>query len=434
MALKKKTKFQNFLAPRGTYDILPSEQKYWEKINKTVRELAGFYGFERIDTPIFEEASLFSRGLGLTSEVVEKQMYVFRTRGGDELALRPEGTASVARAYVEHGMNVLPQPVKLYYTGPMFRHESPQKGRFRQFYQWGLEVLGEEDAVADAQVIQTAFHVFKELGISAFNIQINSIGCKKCRPHFRDILKNHYRSLLKRLCQECKRRFKDNPFRLFDCKNEHCVALKQSAPQIIEYLCDECHNHFKQILEFLDETNLPYILNPYLFRGLDYYSQTVFEFWLENEPNPANFALGGGGRYNYLIEMLGGKSTPAVGGAFGFERMIEVMKVQKVKVPDFRPKIKVFLAQLGILAKRRCLKLMEEFRQAGINVAESFGRDSIKAQLRLADRLGIEWVLILGQKEALDGTIILREMSSGAQEIIPQEKVIEAVKKRLAAK
>lgn len=427
-------KTQIFYAPKGTYDILPSDQKYWERINKIVRELAVFYGFERIDTPIFEEASLFSRGLGLTSEVVDKQMYVFKTRGGDELTLRPEGTAPIVRAYIERGMSVFPQPLKLYYSGPMFRHENPQKGRFRQFYQWGLEVFGEKDAVADAQVIHTSFQVFKELGISGFNIQVNSIGCKKCRPRFRDVLNNHYHSFLKRLCPDCKRRFKENIFRLFDCKNENCIALKQTAPQVIEYLCDECHNHFKYVLEFLDEVNLPYLLNPYLFRGLDYYSQTVFEFWPENEVIPGNFALGGGGRYNYLVETLGGKPTPAVGGAFGFERAIEIMRAQKIKVADSKPKIKVFLAQLGILAKRRCLKLMEEFRQAGITVAESFGRDSIKAQMRVADRLGAEWVLILGQKEALDGTIILREMSSGSQEVIPQEKVIQIVKKRLAAK
>ncbi|MDP1629264.1 MAG: histidine--tRNA ligase [bacterium] len=430
--MAKKT--QSFQAPRGTYDILPQEQKYWERIKKIVRELAVFYGFERIDTPIIEDADLFSRGLGLTSEVVEKQMYVFKTRGGDELALRPEGTASVIRAYIEHGLSFLPQPLKLYYFGPMFRHESPQKGRFRQFYQWGFEILGEKDAVADAQLILMSHQIFKELGLSGFNIQINSIGCKKCRLHFRDILKNYYKSLIKRLCSDCKRRFKENPFRLFDCKNENCVGLRKAAPQIIEYLCEECHNHFKQVLEFLDEVNLPYILNPYLFRGLDYYGQTVFEFWLEKEFNPANFALGGGGRYNYLVEMLGGKPTPAVGGAFGCERVIEVMKFQSVKAPEMRPKIKVFLAQLGILAKQKSLKLMEEFRHTGISVAESFGRDSIKAQLRVADRLRADWVLILGQKEALDGTIILREMSSGAQEIIPQEKIIEMVKKRLSSK
>lgn len=425
-----KKNIQTFQAVKGMHDILPQDQKYWERIRKVVKNLATEYGFERIDTPIIEDSSLFLNGLGLTSDIVEKQMYTFKTKGGDSLTLRPEGTASIARAYIEHGLSVLPQPLKLYYIGPMFRHEQPQSGRFRQFYQFGFEVIGEKDPVIDAQLIKLMFNIYSELGLKGLTVQINSIGCSVCRPGYRSALKDYYRSRVKKLCSDCRRRFSENPLRLLDCKEEKCQIFKQQAPHIIDHLCQECHNHFKSVLEFLDELELPYSLNPFLVRGLDYYTKTVFEVAPENAQSQA-VAIGAGGRYDDFIEALGGKNTPAVGAAGGFERTINLMKYQQIKLPVSVAKVKVFLVQLGELAKKKSLSLYEEFRKAGLAPAEAFSKQSITSQLRIANKLDAQISLILGQKEVLDGNIIMREMKTGVQEIIPLEKILAEVKKRL---
>ncbi len=425
-------KKKNFQAPKGTYDILPQDQAWWEKIYKVTRSIANAYGFGKIDTPIIEDAELFIRGTGATTDIVEKQMYTFKTKGGDFLALRPELTPGIVRAYLEGGLSALPQPVKLYGYGPLFRYERPQAGRYRQHHQINFDIIGSQAPVSDVQIIQVFFNIFSELGLKNINLQINSIGCKDCRPAYKKLLTNYYRSKTDRICPDCKRRLKENPLRLLDCKDEKCVQLISSAPQIIDHLCEECHNHFKGVLEFLDELEVPYILNPYLVRGLDYYSKTVFEFWPENG-DIRQAALGGGGRYDYLVKMLGGKDTPSAGGGCGIERVIHQLKFQGVKTPvSHSPR--VFLVQLGDLAKRKSMRLFEELCQANISVSESFSKDSIKTQMRLADKLGAKIVLILGQQEVLSGTIILRDMQTGVQETIKQDKLMKELKKRLAKK
>lgn len=421
---------QTFQAPKGFHDILPQDQKYWERLRKVVKTLAAEYGFKRIDPPIAEDSGLFLKTLGLTSDVVEKQTFTFKTKGGDSLTLRPEGTAGVMRAYIEHGLSVLPQPLKLYYFGPMFRYEQPQAGRYRQFYQFGFEVIGEADPVIDAQLLKVFYGVYSELGIKGLTAQINSIGCKVCRPQYRSLLKDYYRNKVGKLCADCRRRFKENPLRLLDCKDEKCQLFKNQAPHAVDHLCQECHDHFKSVLEFLDELELPYALNPFLVRGLDYYTKTVFEIWSDSAQTQAA-ALGAGGRFDDFIEVLGGKSTPAVGAAGGAERTINLMKAQEIKVPSAGVRPKVFLIQLGDAAKKKSLVLFEEFRKAGLAPAEAFSKQSIKAQLRIADKMGAQISLILGQKEVMDGNIILREMTSGVQEIIPLEKILSEVKKRL---
>ena len=423
----EKLKKSELRAPKGTFDILPEEQKYWSRIREVIEKLAYSYGFSRIDTPIFEDARLFEKGTGISSDIVQKEMYVFKTKGGYRLALRPEFTPGIVRAYIQHGMKNLPQPVRLFSVGPVFRHEKPQAGRFRQFHQFNFEIIGDSDPINEALLIWLVSLIFKKLGIKKFNIEINNIGCSECRGTYRKLLIDYYSRLSRKLCPNCRKRLKLNPLRLLDCKEEKCKRFIEDAPQIIDYLCEECHNHFKGLLEILDELEVPYILNPYLVRGLDYYTKTVFEFKLENSEAGE---LAGGGRYDNLIELYGEKPTPAVGVAGGIERIISVLKAQDIKIPS-EPAPSVFLAHLGDLGRKKSLALFEKLRSNGIRVAESLSKGSIKSQLKLADKLGIKIVLILGQKEVLENNIIIRDMDSGVQEIIPLDKLIKRLKKKI---
>ena len=421
-----------FQTPTGTHDILPEDEPFYQRIMRVAQDIAQFYGFQKIETPILEQAELFSRGVGLSTDIVEKQMYTLRTRGGDLLTLRPEGTAPVARAYTEHGMINLPQPVKLWYWGPFFRYEHPQAGRLRQFYQFGLEVFGEESAAQDAQIIQIFYAILQELRLKDLVCEINSIGDNQCRPYYKKMLVSYFKSKAQGLCIDCRRRLKENPLRILDCKEEKCQRTLAQAPQMIDHLCEECHKHLKEVLEFLDEIAIPYHLNPFLVRGLDYYTKTVFEIY-EGKPTddqPRQTALAGGGRFDGLLKIIGGRPMPACGGAAGVERIITVLKARQIKMPA-PASPKVFLAQLGVLAKRKALKLLEELRRAGIAASESVGKDSLKTQLGRANKIQVKYTLILGQREALEGSIIIREMESGRQETVKIEKVVGELKKRL---
>lgn len=423
----KRPKFQS---PPGMHDILPEDQKYFQKIYNIVEGIANFWGFNKIDTPILEFSELFSKGLGVSTELVGKEMYNLRTKGGDLLTLRPEGTAPVVRAYLEHGFQNLPQPVKLWYFGPFFRYESPQAGRYRQFHQFGFEILGEKSPVIDSQIIQIAYNILRELRFKNLTIEINSIGDSQCRPYYKKILTSYFRTRELSLCSDCKRRLRENPLRILDCKEEKCQPLKAQAPQIIDHLCEECHQHFKEVLEFLDEIELVYHLNPYLVRGLDYYTKTVFEISEDSEEGKRQGALVGGGRYDNLAKILGDKAVPGCGLAGGVERIINLLKAKDLKFP-LAGQPKIFLAQLGNLAKRKSLRLFEEFRKQRILVGESLGRDSLRAQLNRANKLGVKYTLILGQKEVLEGVIIIRDMVSGKQETVKLNKVVEEIKRRL---
>jgi histidyl-tRNA synthetase len=425
--MAKKLRFQS---PTGMHDILPEEQKYFEKIYSAVKDTADFYQFQKIDTPILEQAELFLKGVGMSTDIIEKQMFLLRTKGGDTLALRPEGTAPVARAYIEHGMMNLPQPVKLWYLAPFFRYEHPQAGRFRQFWQFGFEVLGELSSALDAQVIQIFYNILKGLKLKNLVVQVNSIGDSACRPYYKKVLVSYFKTRVNSLCSDCKRRLKENPLRILDCKEEKCQRIVAGSPQIIDHLCEPCHKHFKEVLEFLDEMGLPYHLNPYLVRGLDYYTKTVFEIVEESAEGKALGTLAGGGRYDNLTKILGGKETPSVGGSAGLERIIEFIKKEPLRFSHPTP-AQVFIAQLGTSAKRKCLKLIEEFREEGIRAIESLGRDSLKAQLKIADKEGVPYTLILGQQEVLAGSIIIRDMKNGKQETVKLERVVAEMRKRL---
>ena len=426
-----KVKYQSLT---GMHDVLPADQVYFKRVNKAVESVANYYSFDKIETPILELAEVFQKAVGDDTDIVGKEMYAFRTKGGDMVALRPEGTAPVMRSYLENGMHNLPQPVKFWYTGPFFRYERPQAGRFRQFHQFGFEAIGEQNPSIDGQIIQMSYGVLKELGFKNLTIEVNSIGDSECRPYFKKILISYFKSKRSSLCPDCQRRLKENPLRILDCKEEKCQRIKAGAPQITEHLCEKCHAHFKQVLEFLDELELPFTLNPYLVRGLDYYTKTVFEIVETTEDGKSLGSLIGGGRYDNLAKMLGGRDTPSCGSAGGIERIVSLMKSREMKVGAKQEDPKIFLAQLGQLAKRKSMKLFEEFREAKIPVAESFSKDSLKTQLRTANKLGIKWVLIFGQKEALEDFITLRDMDTGTQKEIKLDEVVSEMKEKIGKK
>ena len=419
---------------RGFRDILPQEQPYWQMLRDAVRGMAEAYSFERIDLPLLEKTDLFLRTVGKQTDIVEKEMYSFDDLSGDHVSLRPEATASVARAYVNHGMMNLPQPVKLWYEGPMFRHDRPQAGRYRQFHQFGFEVLGSDEAVVDAQLIVIAAKLIEQLGLKMI-VQINSIGTPETRQAYLTELVQYFRSHRSKLSEDDKRRLQKNPLRLLDSKEPNMAELLAEAPQIVDWLDENSKNHFMKVLEFLDEAGVPYVLNPHLVRGLDYYTRTVFEIWeAGDEGERSQNALGGGGRYDGLVEQLGGgRRTPACGFAMGMDRIARLMMDRNIQVPASSKKPQIFFAQLGDAARRVGLRLFEEFRLAGIPVSEASGKNALKAQLEVANKTGVAYTLILGQKEVLDGTIIIRDMESGAQEIADIGKIVSLMQKKLSA-
>lgn len=412
--------------PKGMHDILPTSQPIWDKIRKITKDIADFYRFLRIDTPIVERSDIFEISVGEATDIVEKQMYTFRS-GNDRLTLRPENTASIVRAHIQHGLGYqLGYPVKLYYQGPFFRHERSQSGRYRQFHQIGFEILSfENDPVYDAQIIIAGYRILEGLKIKDCIININSIGCKECRPGFIRKLKTYYKDKHRKMCSDCRRRWSSNPLRVFDCKEEKCIVLKKSAPNIIDNLCTDCKKHFQGVLELLEDVAIPYVLAPYLVRGLDYYTKTVFEITTEG----FDFSLGGGGRYDDLVKLMGGKETPAVGVALGVERIIEVIMKREIRLTQ-RPRPRVFLIHIGMAAKHKSLALVEKFRKANIDIIESLGKESLNTQIKAADKAGSPLALILGQKETYEDTIIVRDMKSGAQETVPLAKVISVIKKK----
>jgi len=410
-----------FKAPRGTKDILPSEQPYWKLVTEKAGEICRLYGYQRIDTPAFESTDLFLHSVGEETDIVEKQMYTFDDRGGDKITLRPEGTAPVCRAYIEHGLHNLPQPVRLYYFGSIFRYERPQAGRFRQHQQFGCEAIGAADPALDAEIIDMAWHLYSSLGLRELSLQLNSIGCPLCRREYLQRLKQYYSDHGLALCADCKSRLLRNPLRLLDCKNPACQEIARDAPHILEFLCPECGGHFDALKRYLEHLRIPYEVNPYLVRGLDYYTRTVFE--IQPLGTGGQSTVGGGGRYDNLIELLGGKPTPAVGFATGIERIILNLQKQDIKLPQTSP-TKVYVACLGEEAREPALKLAARLRQAGIGVTLSMDDRSLKSQLRQANTLGLSQAIIIGEEEVRSGSVILRDMAKGEQIQLPLEEAI----------
>jgi histidyl-tRNA synthetase len=405
-----------FQAPRGTADILPEDQVYWHYIEQKAAAIAKLYGYKRIDTPVFEDTRLFTRSVGEVTDIVQKEMYSFDDRGGSSLTLRPEGTAPVCRAYLEHGMQNQPQPVKLYYLTSIFRYDRPQAGRYREHHQFGFESIGEVDPVLDAEVIDMAWQFYQSLGIQQLHLLINSIGCKDCRPAYLTKLKEYYGSRTQEVCPDCKSRLEKNPLRLLDCKNNSCQQIARTAPKSFEQLCPECSSHFEHLKKYLNLLELQFEIDHCLVRGLDYYTRTVFE--IQPEAEGGQSTIGGGGRYDGFIEELGGKPTPAIGFATGLERIILNLKRQRIAIPALTGP-RVFIAYLGEAAREIALKVSASLRKEGLGVIQAVGNKSLKAQMRQANSLGVRYTVVIGDEEIKAGTVQLREMSTSQQQTVP---------------
>ena len=419
-----------FQSVRGMQDVLPGEQERFQHCLRLFTKLAAQAGFERIDTPILEDQGVFSRSVGVDSDLVRKEMYALEDRSGNALALRPEMTAGVVRAYLEHGMASWPQPVKLFYTGPAFRYDRPQEGRLRQFNQLGVEAFGEASPSMDAQVIFLANRYYRELGLKNFTIQINSIGDEACRPGYKKELLKFLESRAGQLCEHHKHSFKDNPLRVLDCKTQDCREVTAMAPQILNHLCADCQQHLTGVLEYLDELNLAYELNPTLVRGLDYYTRTVFEFYGRRQG--AQSSLGAGGRYDKLVELLGGGPTPAIGFSLGLERIL--LEVAEKQFADMAVMpAPVYVASLGEPARLTAFRLVEQLLDDGIASTGAVDKKGIQLQLSRANKLNASYAVIIGQKEVHEGTAMIRDMQSGAQEVVPLSKVAENLRSRLAS-
>lgn len=418
-----------YQAPRGTADILPSDQGYWDFIRRKAADICRLYGYQRIDTPTFEDARLFVRSIGEGTDIVEKEMYALEDRSGDRFILRPEGTAPVCRAYIEHGMHSLPQPVRLYYMASIFRYERPQAGRYREHHQFGVEAMGDADPSLDAEVIDVAWQFCLSLGLRRLSLCLNSIGCSICRPRYLDSLKAYYAQYRETLCPDCKRRIVRNPLRLLDCKNDSCVSLAARAPKSVEYLCTECAGHFDRVTSYLVALEVPFSFNHQLVRGLDYYNRTVFEIAPEGE-TAAQATIGGGGRYDNLIEQLGGRPTPAVGFGTGIERLVLNLEKQEVDILPGSAK-PVFVAYLGEEAKVEAMRTLARMRSHDVAAVASFGDRSLKAQLKQANSTGSEYAVIIGEDEVRSRTAIVRDMTKGEQETVPMDALLEELGGRL---
>jgi len=426
-----------FRTPKGTHDVLPEDNQYMTYIKKAVRHRARQAGYKRIDTPMFEHRGVFERGIGEHTDIVEKELFtVVGKKDADgkasEFGLRPEFTAGICRAYVEHGMQQLPQPVELYSIGTCFRYDRPQKGRYRQFHQLDLEVIGLKDPSLDAQLIHVVTKIMSDLKIlSRLRLQINNIGEPENRKAFVESLKDYFIGKERHLPADDARRLQTNPLRLLDSKEEDTQILLKGAPTMQQFISDDSKKYHETLLEYLDELNIAYEPNPGLVRGLDYYNQTVFEIW--DSSTGAQNAVGGGGRYDGLIELLGGKPTPGVGAACGMERVIWHMKEAGVQAPN-KDQVDVFVAQLGPEAKKKCLTLVSQLREKGIHTVGALGEASLKSQMRLADKFQARYTLLLGKLEVKEGTIILRDMQAGKQKQMKFDEAIPQVIKMLGEK
>ena len=412
-------------AIRGFNDVLPDEIGKWQFVEKTAREVFEGFGFSEIRIPIMERTDLFSRGIGEATDIVEKEMYTFTDRSGNSLTLRPEATASMARAYLEHQLYSFDPVAKLYCMGPMFRYERPQKGRYRQFYQIDAEVFGVGNAMVDAEVILMLIHFLHRVGLEQLELQINSLGCRECRPRYREELKKFFTGKSFQLCEDCQRRLNFNPLRIFDCKVETCKEAITDAPKVTDFVCPECQKHFDQVKGYLGMAGLTYVVNPRMVRGLDYYTRTAFE--VVSYSLGAQNAVTGGGRYDDLFQEIGGLDVPGIGFAVGVERLISLLPEGK----GFAHPLYLFVAALGEEGYKEAFKLVNRLHLQGIRAELDYEGKSLKSQMRRADKLKARFALILGGDELKKGTVVLRNMGDKSQEEIPIEGLIQALKEKI---
>ena len=413
-----------FQAPRGTADLLPEEQKYRRYIESKAVALARSYGYGRIDSPVFEDAGLFVRSVGEGTDIVEKEMYTFEDRGGDAITLRPEGTAPVCRAYLEHGMHNLAQPVRMYYFCPVFRYERPQAGRFRQHHQFGVEVLGDANPAVDAEVIELAWRLMHSLGLTDIRLFLNSIGDRESRPKYVAELKTFYSGRFESLCPDCRNRLERNPLRLLDCKVETCRSLGEAAPRSVDHLDPDSLEHWEKLQEYLTAMDIPFQVDHRLVRGLDYYTRTVFE--IQPVESGGQSTICGGGRYDGLIEQLGGRPTPGIGFGSGLERLTLNLKRSGVEVAD-EPAPQYLVANVGEAARVPALELASRIRRAGVGAILSSGSRALRGQMRQANALGIPYVVILGDDEISRGEVVIRDMLTSTQEARPLPEFLESL-------
>lgn len=410
------------MRPRGTNDILPDEVVKWQHIEKVARNLCINYNYKEIRTPIFEHTELFERGVGDATDIVEKEMYTFKDRKNRSITLRPEGTAPSARAYLESRLKAGPQPVKLFYIGPMFRYDRPQSGRYRQFHQFGIEVFGSKEPEIDAEVIAMAMDFYKKLGLSNLELHINSVGCPICRPYLQQNLKDFFSLHLDNLCNNCIKRLDRNPLRVIDCKE--CREIGKDAPTIVNYLCENCLNNFRKVKKYLNILEIPFKEDNHLVRGLDYYTNTAFEIMVSDIG--AQSSIGGGGRYNGLVETIGGPQTPGIGFAIGLERVLLAMENQGAKFPK-ATKLDVFIAkhsENNSFVENKVIKLLFKLRDAGISADMDYINRSLNSQMRYAGKIGAKFVIIIGEEEFKSGLIKVRDMDSGDEKSFNDERAI----------
>lgn len=424
-----------FQSPRGMLDVLPEDQPYWRQVYQSTETIARSFGYERFDPPLVEDTRLFLRSIGEGTDIHDKEMYVVGVLGQAEeemgaLGLRPEFTAGVMRAYIEHGMGSRPTPLRLYSYGHIFRHEAPQLGRYRQITQFNAEAIGSMDPALDLEIMLIAWRFFEVNGVPDLSFQVNSTGCPKCRPGYVAALRAFYQPHLARLNDDDRRRLDVNPLRVLDSKDEKTADLTEAAPKIQDYLCDECATHFAELRGYLDALGRPYTINHRLVRGLDYYTKTVFEVWGQAGLGSQN-ALCGGGRYDGLIELLGGPPTPSVGFAAGVDRLILSMKALDVAVEP-TPRPQVCVVYQGAAAKQATIHLLNELRAAGLRAIAAFGDRSFKAQFRYAERAGVRYTLVLGEDEVTKGVVAVRHMAASSQETLARDAVIAHLSEKLA--
>ena len=436
---------------RGMQDVLPAEEKFWDYFFGKAKKLVRNFGFEKVNAPILEERWIFKKSAGETDEIVKKQMYeFFERRGKVRLAMRPDFVPSIARVYIDNEMFNLPQPVKLYYSGPVFRYEKQEHGRYHEFHKFGLQIIGSDKPVTDAELVIYTDSLFKSLGFKV-NIKINDLGCSRCRFFYRKKLYNFLKKRKKYLCSACQENLEKKSLNILKCKEKNCLDIVLAGPQIINSLCDKCEEHFHKFLEYLDGAEITYHLDPYLVRGLDYYTGPIFEVYsllpqekflslseeerrlLTNQHKIKGVKLGGGGRVDKLIETLGGQPTPACGLGFGAERIIEELKERKIKIP-LSKRNPIFMARIGEAATVEALKIKKLLAEEGFMVVDNLSKESLTAQLETASKFNLKFILIIGNQEVQDKTIIIRNLVTGAQEVVSREKIVEEIKKRLKEK
>ena len=412
-------------APKGTRDVLPADSYRWQALESKMRDAAALAGYREVRTPVFEHTELFARGIGDTTDVVQKEMYTFEDKGKRSVTLKPEGTAGAVRCFVEHNLYAEPLPCKMYYLdAPIFRYENPQSGRLREHHQFGMECFGAKEATVDAELILTAYHLLQDLGVSNLSVEINSIGCPNCRPVYHKRLKDFLGERINEMCETCRERFDRNPLRVLDCKEKKCQELTKDAPSMLDLLCDECKNHFDQLQKCLDGAGIPYSVNPRIVRGLDYYTKTVFE--IVTETPDGKLTVCGGGRYDNLVEQIGDQSIPAVGFGMGLERVLMLLDSEGIEIP--KPDwYEVFVTYMGE-NQLKAFALVQQLRAAGIKADMDHVGRSLKSQFKYANKTGAPVTAVIGDDEAANGEVKLKRMSDGTEKTVKVEEAAKAVK------